>query len=151
MKKSLFLFLALVLPVSIFLFLKFFGKNKFDLPVLMKDATEWPKDCPQPVSFPFHASSALLNASKSIILFLDTPSLEAQKRLPLEVDSALVDIRSNDLNSALNGFPDCFRAGQDFHAILFDTTGQIRGLYKKLNREEVDRIIMETKILTGKY
>jgi hypothetical protein len=151
MKKSLFLFLAFVLPVSIFLFLKFFGKNKFDLPVLMKDATEWPKDCPQPVSFPFHASSAQYIALKPIILLLDTPTLEAQKRLPLEVDSALVHIRSYDTHTELNGFPDCFRAGYDFHAILFDTTGQIRGLYNKLDREEVDRIIMETKILTGKY
>jgi hypothetical protein len=151
MKKSLFLFLALVLPVSIFLFLKFFGKNKFDLPVLMKDATEWPKDCPQPDSFPFHASTALFSTSKPLILFLDSLTLEAQKRLPLEVDSTLVDVRNFNSNSALNGFPHCLRAGSEFQAILFDTTGQIRGLYKKLDREETDRIIMETKILTGNY
>ena len=30
-KKTLFLFLALVLPIGIFLFLKFFGRNEFSV------------------------------------------------------------------------------------------------------------------------
>jgi len=37
MKKSIFLILTLAIPVSIFLFLKFFGSNTFDVPVLFEN------------------------------------------------------------------------------------------------------------------
>ena len=37
MKKSIFLVLTLAIPVSIFLFLKFFGKNSFDIPILFEN------------------------------------------------------------------------------------------------------------------
>lgn len=37
MKKSIFLLLTLAIPVSIFLFLKLFGTNKFDVPVLFEE------------------------------------------------------------------------------------------------------------------
>ena len=36
--KALFLFLALILPVCIFLFLKFFGKNEFEVKPLFLDS-----------------------------------------------------------------------------------------------------------------
>ena len=36
--KALFLFLALILPVCIFLFLKFFGRNDFEFNPLFSDA-----------------------------------------------------------------------------------------------------------------
>lgn len=45
MKKLLFLFLALLLPVLIFLFLKSFGKNEFDVPVLFADSVTVPTAC----------------------------------------------------------------------------------------------------------
>lgn len=45
MKKILFLFLALLLPVLIFLFLKSFGKNEFDVPVLFADSVTIPVGC----------------------------------------------------------------------------------------------------------
>ena len=38
MKKGLLMFLALLLPVMIFLFLKTFGKNEFEVPVLFADS-----------------------------------------------------------------------------------------------------------------
>lgn len=45
MKKIVFLFLALMLPVLIFLFLKSFGKNEFDVPVLFTDSVTVPVAC----------------------------------------------------------------------------------------------------------
>jgi hypothetical protein len=45
MKKILFLFLALLLPVLIFLFLKLFGNNKFEVPVLFADSVSAPAAC----------------------------------------------------------------------------------------------------------
>ena len=37
MKKTIFLVLTLAIPVSIFLFLKFFGSNTFEVPVLFEN------------------------------------------------------------------------------------------------------------------
>lgn len=47
MKKLLFLFLALLLPVLIFLFLRSFGKNEFNVPVLFADSVSAPVACKQ--------------------------------------------------------------------------------------------------------
>lgn len=151
MKKSIFLFLALILPVAIFFFLKFFGKNKFDLPVLMQSAVEWPKDCLQPDSFPFHARSEYFNTRKPVILILDTLTAEAQQRLPLEIDTIFTEIQIITSANVYDGFPHCLSGDQNYGAILMDTVGQIRGIYKKLDRDETDRLILEVKILTEKY
>ncbi len=45
MKKVLFLFFALLLPILIFLFLKSFGKNEFEVPVLFADSVTAPVAC----------------------------------------------------------------------------------------------------------
>src|SRR6185436_14560156 len=39
-KKILYLFIALLLPILIFLFLKYFGKNEFDIPVYYEKGVE---------------------------------------------------------------------------------------------------------------
>jgi hypothetical protein len=39
-KKIIYLLIALCLPALIFVFLKFFGKNQFDIPVYFKDGVE---------------------------------------------------------------------------------------------------------------
>jgi len=44
-KKSLFLFLALLLPIIVFVFLKFFGKNEFGVKPLFQDAIDAPAAC----------------------------------------------------------------------------------------------------------
>ena len=45
MKKILLLFFALLLPLLIFFFLKTFGKNEFDVPVLFADSVTAPVAC----------------------------------------------------------------------------------------------------------
>lgn len=44
-KKSIFLFLALVLPVLIYLFLKGFGKNEFEVTPLFQDSVQVSSGC----------------------------------------------------------------------------------------------------------
>ena len=151
MKKSIFLFLALILPVAIFFFLKFFGKNKFDLPILMQTAVEWPKDCLQPDSFPFHAASEYFNTRKQVILILDSVSAETQQRLPVEIDTTKTKIQNLTSVIGSDVFPYCLSVNQNYNAILIDTAGQVRGIYQELDRDETDRLIMEVKILTGNY
>jgi hypothetical protein len=45
MKKLLFLFLALLLPILIYFFLKSFGRNEFEVPVLFADSVTAPVAC----------------------------------------------------------------------------------------------------------
>lgn len=45
MKKILLLFFALLLPLLIYFFLKTFGKNEFDVPVLFADSVTAPVSC----------------------------------------------------------------------------------------------------------
>lgn len=47
MKKLLLLCLALLMPVFVYLFLKTFGKNEFDVPVLFTDSVTTPVECTQ--------------------------------------------------------------------------------------------------------
>lgn len=44
-KKSIFLFLALLLPIVTFLFLKFFGKNEFAVEPLFQTSVQVPTEC----------------------------------------------------------------------------------------------------------
>ena len=44
-KKIIVLFLALLLPVAIFIFLKSFGKNEFEVKPMFQDAVNQPTDC----------------------------------------------------------------------------------------------------------
>lgn len=44
-KKPILLFLALLLPIAVFVFLKFFGKNEFSVPVLFTENIEQPAGC----------------------------------------------------------------------------------------------------------
>lgn len=80
MKKLLFLFFALLLPVLIFLFLKSFGKNEFDVPVLFTDSVTVPVACNgYSYTAPYQITDSVLRAlswnsedSLTIIVFDDS-------------------------------------------------------------------------------
>src|SRR5688572_25080711 len=77
-KKALFLFLALLLPVGIFVFLKIFGENQFDVaPLHQEGMIEAPANCNLKYTTPYiipdsvmstvrigYASLAILNFSE---------------------------------------------------------------------------------------
>lgn len=149
-RKVAILFSALVLPVLIFGFLKFFGKNQFDLPVLHLDASEWPVDCPQPDQFPFkikNDSIVVVPSNGYAILLLAEPETEAKKRIPVEIDTTKIPV----INLPEMTNPCIFGAGPGSAAILIDSKGSIRGIFASLNRDETDRLIMESKILSKDY
>src|SRR5688572_26534821 len=60
-KKALFLFLALLLPVGIFIFLRMFGKNEFDVPAFYQDkAPVVNASCQYDYQFPYRIADSLL-------------------------------------------------------------------------------------------
>ena len=170
-KSKILLMLSLVLPVVIFLFLKFFGKNQFDLPVFYETADEWPTECSNP-NFPFvindSTQSNLGIKGLATLILLKPMDPEGAKRLPAEVDTTRIRVIQlvRDLSCGGLSMNSPFRkilipcgteihcdlgAGSNEAAILADENGRIRSVFKSLEREETDRAIMEIKILLKDY
>src|SRR5690606_16129251 len=88
MKKALFMFLALLLPVLIFVFLRSFGKNEFDVPPLFADSVNVPVNCSSyNYTKPYTVADSILrtmqwNATDSltIIVFQDTIAKRKQEQ-----------------------------------------------------------------------
>jgi hypothetical protein len=148
-KKWIILFLALALPVFIFLFLKKFGSNQFDLPYFHETAETWPAGCPPPDTFPFKIKSEFLpgvNDRPALVVF-QNPDSEASQRIPVEIDTAsLKIIFKPEIES-----PCVFGVTAAAAAILIDVQGNLRGIFESLDRDETDRLIMESKILLKDY
>lgn len=74
-KKPILLFLALALPVVVFVFLKFFGKNEFAVPALFSDRITVPVECEGfryeiPYSIPDTTLSILKRSHQDSILLV---------------------------------------------------------------------------------
>jgi hypothetical protein len=157
-KQLLLLFLALLLPGCIFLFLKGFGKNEFAVPPLFQ--TEKPGNaasCGTDISLPYilpdtvMRALALQNDSIALVVFgqnKDEQNVsrieEAYSGLPLRIEVA--DPEKNQRTMQCIYF-----LQEPFDAVLVDRKGQIRGQYDFSDREEVDRVITELAIIFKKY
>jgi hypothetical protein len=158
-KKFLFLFLALLLPIAVFVFLKFFGKNQFEVPLLYENGvSDPPAGCSYDYANPYLIPDSILTtagANKSSVLILDfsrQPSTEMQV-VRDEFDHDPVVIKSA---STLN-FTDekllrecIFLVKAPNELVLIDSEKRIRGYYEN-TREEIDRLILELKIVLKKY
>ncbi|HCM74793.1 MAG TPA: hypothetical protein DIS90_00305 [Cytophagales bacterium] len=172
--KSILLFLALLLPVSIFLFLHFFGKNEFVVPVFYKEEVALPADCNLDYTFPYKVNSTKLPLSEiSVVLFsagftstdLDEALFQLGRlndefgdRAP---DLFIIKEASDSLSGVQHALTlekadykreqECvFLAGTN-PIILVDDNKQIRGLYQDVSLKEVDRLILELKIIYKQY
>ena len=145
-RKLLTLFLALALPVLIFLFLKFFGKNEFDVPVFHADNSAWPEECPPPANYPYIPMVEGLMASaegKPIVILLSNLEPEARQRLPVEMDTLAMPL----VHLPYTPNPCLFGAPSGTAAVMLDGNRVVRGIFAELDRDETDRLIMESKIL----
>lgn len=177
MKKSVLLFLALGLPVSIFLFLHFFGRNEFDIPVYYQSISgEIPADCSIEHQFPYTITKSKFALSGTSVVFfasdLSTNELEESvfqlDRIFNEFENSALQLftvlHSQDSMSSLdvanaivldketyNREQQCVFLANGNRLILIDSLRQIRGLYPKATLKEVDRLILELKILLKEY
>lgn len=181
MKKIVFLFFALLLPVLIFIFLRSFGKNEFDVPVLFADSVSVPAACSayhytRPYTL---ADSALQSVgwkagdSLTIIVFADTiPGRRQEQEIQLnrvktEFKNHAYAIRYvSSMHGGKDG-EDVFRFSEAERvtlkscvflmnvtddAVIVDSKKQIRGQYNLQKREDADRMIMqEMNILFKRY
>ena len=155
-KKILYLFLALLLPALIFVFLKYFGKNEFDIPVYYQDGVkESDNDCHVTVNGQYLVADSVLgkwNWKQSSILVsfaADKENKELRQRLSEEKLENLLVIQLTESDRKIK---ECVLLAKDpWDAVLIDSQKRIRGYYKLGHRDEMDRLDVELKILLKKY
>ncbi len=154
-RKILFLSLALLLPVIVFLFLKTFGRNQFDIPVYHKDSVEFIAECERTFVAPYVIADSVASEigwqgnEATLISFAEIPS-EGLMRLKEDFEPSQLQIVS--LNESEFARLRCvFLVSKKYNAVLMDSKKQIRGYYQLTTREEADRLLMEISILLKDY
>ena len=160
LKKPILLFLALLFPACVFVFLKFFGKNEFIVPPLYTDAyPDGIKECGVRVTLPYHipedVKSSLLFSQDSLILVhfgeLSTDSEKQLERVSNEFGKA-IKLQVMQASDSVRKLKKCvFFLKDSYDLVVVDRAGLIRGQYISDDREEVDRLLMELAILFKKY
>lgn len=158
--KALFLFLALILPVCIFLFLKFFGRNEFEVKPLFTDAPPEALNC-APVTAPYLVPDSVISQLRfendSIIMIAfndDTNSISSNqvKRIKEEVEGLPVGLLTFSGSERHLSWKNCIfflKDSQDL--VIVDRWGRIRGQYISTDREDVDRLLTEVTIILKRY
>lgn len=173
--KSFLLLIALLLPVSIFLFLHFFGQNKFEIPVYEQRADfEIPSDCLFDYQFPYRVQSDQIAIRDATVVFfsngLSSDELKESgfqlSRLANELEESVSVLtldriettepgQSGDLiildSLAYETTRRCILLASSNRIVLIDSARQIRGYYAEASLKEIDRLILECKILFNEY
>ncbi len=150
MKKIAYLFLALLLPGIIFIFLKKFGKNEFDLPVY--DVAQASSACPYAYQSPYVLPDSLWKKDRTTAtLFISPGTTQQQSNLEkiweefTKQDLRIVDIDAGEAMQCI------LLAKHPYTTVLVDDQKRIRGYYLPDTREEFDRLKMEINILLKRY
>jgi hypothetical protein len=157
--KRIILIIALLLPIGIFLFLKFFGKNEFAIPIYYQDELSAPSDCNNVYQTPYVVPVEILDSLKwrrnNILLVLDSERI-LEHDLSITLDSYKTDqIELNIIDQSSSLSKKLFRCSllmeDKWDAVLVDSSKRIRGYYSLTSREEFDRLDVELSILLNKY
>jgi hypothetical protein len=163
-RKGLYLLLALVLPVGVFLFLKFFGRNQFDVAPLFHEKMAIDSDCSNEYTFPYVIPDSIAKSFQvtekdqlTLIIFLHNNLIEdfrkQRNRISEELSNEPLVIRDVDsMNMNFSLLKKCvFLMPDKFNAVLIDSEKRIRGQYDVSSLEEMDRLIVEMKIILKRY
>jgi hypothetical protein len=158
--KRIILFFALIFPIGIFIFLRYFGKNEFTIPVYYSN--ELPDSlagCKQFEIIPYSVPESTLNklgwnGNPAIITndtLTDTRKNLFKLRQDFESDKLDVIVYSTS-DSIINALCRCeLLLEKPWTTVLIDKERKIRGYYSPSTREEIDRLEVEIKILLNKY
>ena len=160
-KKILLLSLALLLPACIFIFLKIFGENQFDVPPLHQEKIDAPLNCTLTYSVPYALPDTIMEAIKSgsnaPLYIVDFSKIETNLTRVREQFSEeqvnitqVLSLRYNEKEQ--NFVKDCIvLLSAPATLALIDSQAGIRGYYNGSEREEIDRLIVELNIILKKY
>ena len=163
-RKFIYLFLALLLPGLIFLFLKKFGKNEFAIPVYYQEGIDSLNAAcgthyRQPYTLPDSVIQKTGWEGRPASLFVIQKDGAADKEFrrvvesfgPGEVQVIVLD-RDSIGEAVYARWSSCvLMARATKGVVLVDRERRIRGYYAVGSREEADRLILEMEILLKKY
>ncbi len=155
-KKIIFLFLALLVPSIIFIFLKMYGSNQFDIEVLYEEKMPaFTDDCNTSYTVPYRLPESMVGdlnkrGDSAVFVYFGDPNATFINRVLTRYKDDPVGYRV--LGKAESTQMKCiFILEEPFDVALVDNKGRIRGQYNSADREEVDRLITELAILIRKY
>ena len=165
MKKVFYLFLALLLPGLIFVFLKYEGRNEFAIPVYyLEGIGQLSTGCAPSSEKPYVLPDSLWQLTgvkqsrANVLIFEEPPGTVKEWRMAIDEEFGKEIVWLGDASltipdsAARDKWKKCiFSLNNPWHAVLFDDKGQIRGYYDPDSREESDRLRVELKILLMKY
>lgn len=104
MKKSILLFLALLLPALVFVFLKFFGKNEFAVEPLFQDTVQVPPNC-SGVTYttPYTVADSVLtmlqwSVNRTSLIIIEDSIGENQKEQRIQMNRVFKEFSLDPLN-----------------------------------------------------
>jgi len=160
-KKVIYLTLALVLPVLVFLFLKLFGKNQFDIPVYYEmGVPDAPAECRMIATQPYFLPDSILTVIKwnkgAALLLTDVYEANQKELKRLFSETRLNDLQVISLDNMeadrMKRWRNCILfLKEPWKAVLIDNKKRIRGYYALSSREEIERLEIELEILFKKY
>jgi len=160
-QKAVFLFLALILPVCIFLFLKFFGKNEFAVTPLYVDVPPASREGCQPIrAIPYHIPDSIkvqlpFDNDSLVVVYvgeLTNESSNQLNRIDTEFKQFPVGVLQLPDDDKARYWKNCiFFLYNPFDLVLLDSKGMIRGQYESASREEMDRLLTELSIILKQY
>lgn len=174
--KGVYLVAALVLPILVFLFLKFFGHNEFAVaPLFQQTMVDAPTDCDIVYAAPYAIPDSVMiryglqEKTFSVILFTDTlrspmvaqTAAEFKKedvefKIVADENSFLVDKQEKYLSllseQQFEKEKHCvFLLKDPFDMVLVDKHGVMFGQYDSHDREEIDRLVAELLIVFKRF
>ncbi|MBL7863046.1 MAG: hypothetical protein JNJ65_17925 [Cyclobacteriaceae bacterium] len=159
-RKIIYLLVALLMPGIIFVFLKFFGKNEFTIPVYYEQGVaEVAGTCAYRYPTPYRVPDSIMSRVRKdgepeVVLVIANPSNQIKanlSRLKEQVNDYHVSFASEAELPWDAWFGCFFFLHKPWSAVLIDSENQIRGYYDPETREEVDRLAVEMKILLMQY
>lgn len=140
----------------IFFFLKFFGKNEFDVPVYWQEGVDRNVPGCNAYPIPYVVGDSLLTAlewkgSKATLIVVNNSGIQnnlariADLFKPGDYETLTIPVASYDVATCM------LLAGDTSRVVMIDDQKRIRGYYRPLTQKETDRLAVELRILLKQY
>jgi len=154
--KKIILFVALPLPILVFIFLKFFGKNEFEVPVYWSEGVQ--RNVPvcgqyaAPYILPDSALTDLgWRKDKATLIVLNESGIKNNLQRIQDLFEP-GDYHTLTLTDASYEVKTCLLlAGDTSRVVMIDDQKRIRGYYTPTSGKETDRLAVELRILLKQY
>lgn len=165
-RRWILVFVILSVPLAVIFVLHIFGENRFDVPVYYTSLKKRPSLCgPTPVPYQIYSDFVKEGMLNIVFTYKDKPT-DDQKLQMLRIKDRFNNSPVNTVFITVNGEPvvgydhlqviltdyvditNCQLINEELKdAVLIDGQRRIRGYYYGADREEIDRLAVETEIL----